>query len=643
MAEEKYESRELNLRNSLPWLELFRGFQIAIDPRKLLLAAAGIFVMSLGWWALSYVFDTRKPDWDDYRTKALAKASESKDSDEKAALAAEWGKYRADLDDWNVRHRAAGAADSNDEIEAGDVADNYQEFVELQQLSGDKKEPAGSGSEITPSQAARDKAALYRLTEPKGKRVKKVSGEMRTLPWSENRGPNPALLLAHRSGGAEAGHVIDWLVSTEAPVLLEPLYKFLRPVVYFLHPKAGFLTRIYFLLIIVWTLAVWSLFGGAITRMAAVELARREKVGIADAVKFAYRRWLSYFFAPLFPLIFVAILVVVTMIPGVIDLIPIVGEIVNGILWPIILVLGLLMAVVLVGLVGWPMMSATISTEGTDSWEAVSRSYSYIFSAAWHYIWYSVVAILYGAIVVLFVGFMGSLTVYLGRWALAQTPFSSKLNREPSFLFVYTPTSFGWRELLLTDGRLEGQPLVSNGEINAAAYDKYTGRDTSYDGPDRMKWYNQVGAWLVGFWVSLFFLMIVGFGYSYFWTASTIIYLLMRKKVDDAELDEVYLEEEEHDGFFTPPKPTAPAPPPPTAPVGKTTSSLQMVEAPSLRLGATQPGQPASAPPPTQAGASTGAPAAPPPTSSSNPGNPGSSGGSAVPHPSGDGNAPKNS
>ena len=36
----------------------------------------------------------------------------------------------------------------------------------------------------------------------------------------------------------------------------------------------------------------------------------------------------------------------------------------------------------------------------------------------------------------------------------------------------------------------------------------------------------------------------IGFGYSYFWTAATIIYFLMRQKVDDTDLDEVYLEED---------------------------------------------------------------------------------------------------
>src|SRR5207253_8447687 len=90
--------------------------------------------------------------------------------------------------------------------------------------------------------------------------------------------------------------------------------------------------------------------------------------------------------------------------------------VVDGIGWPLVLLAGIIMAVILVGLVGWPMMYTTISAEGSDSFDALSRSYSYVYQCPWHYLWYSLVAIAYGAVLVFFVGFMGSLMVYLGQW-----------------------------------------------------------------------------------------------------------------------------------------------------------------------------------------------------------------------------------
>ena len=56
MAEEKFEPREINFRQWMPWTQLFRGFWIALDPKKLLLAAMGILIMAIGWYLLAVVF-----------------------------------------------------------------------------------------------------------------------------------------------------------------------------------------------------------------------------------------------------------------------------------------------------------------------------------------------------------------------------------------------------------------------------------------------------------------------------------------------------------------------------------------------------------------------------------------------------------
>ena len=50
------------------------------------------------------------------------------------------------------------------------------------------------------------------------------------------------------------------------------------------------------------------------------------------------------------------------------------------------------MALLLLGLAfGWPLMWATISTEGTDSFDALSRSYAYVFQRPLRYLFYVVV------------------------------------------------------------------------------------------------------------------------------------------------------------------------------------------------------------------------------------------------------------
>ena len=294
----------------------------------------------------------------------------------------------------------------------------------------------------------------------------KPAGRLCTLPWFEDRGPNPYLLVTgnvkmtgtegtQRNVPWERGEFFTWLGNDQLPVLLEPLIKFLRPIAYLLDPAAGGWNRIYLLLVILWTLAVWGFFGGAITRMAAVQVARQnEKVSLTEAVRFAYARYKSFFLAPLFPLIFLAGLTLFLIVFGLVEKnIPLVGDIVlDGLLWPVVLLVGFIMAVVLVGLVGWPLMYTTISAEGSDSFDAISRSYSYVYQAPWHYLWYTAVALVYGAVLVFFVGLMGSLMVYLSKWGVAQAPAFSQ-ERDPQYLFMWAPTSFGWRDLLLYKAR----------------------------------------------------------------------------------------------------------------------------------------------------------------------------------------------
>lgn len=576
MAEDKVEQREVNLRQMLPWTELFRSFQVALDPKKLLLAAGGILVMALGWWLLAIVFSSStKPEWDNNPYQDFSKFKN--DSDPNPAEGAKrraWEKFREDREEWNITWRAAGNPDIWEYRDAGDLAETPAIYDAI-------KEPLSNViKEMRANKETLRKVTLQGETYTVSL---KPAGALRTLPWNEDRGPNPYLMVTGQVGkpwetvqaarNQQPLTISDWFLTEQLPVLIEPLRKFLTPVVLLLNPKSGALNRFYFLLVIVWTLAVWALFGGAITRMASVQVARNEKVGLRDAVRFVWARYLSYLSAPLFPLLFIAFMVVLLTIYGVVFMIPWLGDIlVAGLGWPLVLLAGVAMAVVLVGLVGWPMMYATISAEGSDSFDAISRSYSYVYQSPWSYAWYSLVGLGYGAVVVFFVGFMGSMITYMGKWGVGQTPFISAADREPSFLFVYAPQSFGWRTLMLQNATVEGELVVKDGRIDDrkdGAYDRYL---------SKMSWWNKTGAVLVSVWLYGFFLMILGFGYSFFWCASTIIYLLMRRKVDDTDMDEIYLEEDDEEPYSA-----SGGSPAPAATAASGAQITTMLEPPALR------------------------------------------------------------
>ena len=112
----------------------------------------------------------------------------------------------------------------------------------------------------------------------------------------------------------------------------------------------------------VWSVAVWAFFGGAITRGVAVQLASGERVGWGASLRWAGSRWLSYFGAPFSRCLGILLAVVPLAIVGLIMRLGGIGLLLAGVCWPLALVGGLIIALLLLGLIfGWPLMWATIS------------------------------------------------------------------------------------------------------------------------------------------------------------------------------------------------------------------------------------------------------------------------------------------
>ena len=441
-------------------------------------------------------------------------------------------------------------------------------------------------------------------------------GRLRTLPWYEYRGPNPFLFVTEVIGGGVQDPVesVFRYLKAMVPVLLEPLAKLLLPVAKIVSPGISPMTRFYLFLILLSNVAVWALCGGIITRIAAIQLANKGPITLMQAVRFVTARYLSYLGAPLVPLVIIALVAFGLCVYGLFALIPVLGDIVLlGIGLPLIILGGAIMTLFLVGLVGYPMMYTTLSAEGdqSDTFDALSRSVNYVYQAPWNYLWNWLVAVLYGAAITLFVLFFASVAVYVGKWAVGLTASAVWEDRKPEFLFIYAPESFGWKELLTKDSpyAVKGEWVMLNRDGEATTDPTKRVRDVyryepvdpraSADARKEFYAYNTWGAGIVCFWLTAAFLMMLGFSYSFFWSAATMIYFLMRKKVDEAELDEVF-EDDEPEVPLAPPKlatGTAPVPPPgPTSlPVLPPPPAPPPVSAPSP---ATIPFSPAMSPPP---------------------------------------------
>jgi len=505
MAAGRPDAPDFSFRKFFLWTEIFRTFQVALDPKKLVVAAAGILAMSLGWFVLSHVFHTSRPDRNDesvYGAKVVQDAV---------------GPTRSD----GVEYTAA-------------------EIV----LEGDRR-------------FLKDMEAWKVLDGMAG-----PNGRLRTLPWYEYRGPNPYLLITAVAGGnaVEIKEVAgDFLVGT-TPVLVEPLFKLLLPIVKIVDPDASTMTRLYLFLCLLWGIVVWAFFGGIITRLAAVQFTGKERTTLKGAVQFVVDRYVHYILSPLAPIGIILAVILVMMVVGFVALIPFVGDVlIYGLGLPLLILGGLAIAMVLVGLIGYPMMYPTLSTEGTDTFDSFSRTFSYVFQAPWSYLWYWMVAIAYGAVVTMFVLFIGSLAVYMAKWSVSQAPLSDYTNRKPDYLFQYTPETFGWKELMLKGGPLELRETSRKDEFTGRTVRtyEYANKPIAENYNRGTYVYGRIGAGMASFWMVLLLLAMIGFSYSYFWSASTMIYLLMRKKVDETEMDELYVEEK----AFTPPivPPAAPS------------------------------------------------------------------------------------
>ncbi len=167
----------------------------------------------------------------------------------------------------------------------------------------------------------------------------------------------------------------------------------------------------------VWSLAVWAYFGAAISRVAAVQLATGEQVGWGAALRWAGAKWLAYFSAPVLPMLGVALAVLPILVLGLMmktDFLAVVA----ALIWPLVLAGGFVMTILLVGvLLGWPLMWATISVEGTDSFDALNRTYAYVFQRPLRYFFYAIVAAVIGWLGWIVVENFAASVIWLASWA----------------------------------------------------------------------------------------------------------------------------------------------------------------------------------------------------------------------------------
>jgi hypothetical protein len=307
----------------------------------------------------------------------------------------------------------------------------------------------------------------------------------------------------------------DWFETPLSPGVPGHIYNFVVVGPLWLvqiHPVFAIFFAILFL-------SSWSLFGGAIARLAAVHVARDEKVSVRQALDFAIGKFLSFASAPIIPMLIVLGVGLLLAGASLLVNIPILGPVVLGAAFCLALLAGFVQTLVILGAIGgFNLMYPTVAVEGSDSFDAISRSFSYVYARPWRMLFYTGVAVAYGAVTYLFVRFFILLMLALAHHFVAMG----------SFVHVGLLPSM-WPSPLTT-GRLTYTP----------------------DYPS-LTWAESIGAGMLSFWIYLVIGVLGAFAISFYFSANTIIYLLMRRQLDATAMDDVYLENSDDD--FSPPTP----------------------------------------------------------------------------------------
>ncbi len=261
---------------------------------------------------------------------------------------------------------------------------------------------------------------------------------------------------------------------------------------------------------------IWSIFAGAVTRLAALEFARSEKRGLKESLSFVMKKFWSYFWSPLTPILGILFFIACNVAGGLLGKIEFAGEIAVAVGFPLAILSGFLIVFLgAVGIVGFILMFPAISAEGSDAFDAVSRAYSYVLSRPVHFLLLFLTIIICGTILFFVVGGAACLVMQTSYFTVG-LGMGGKLSEIKTFI---TGLSGG------------GDTITSLNPLSM-----------------------RIAALLFMLYIALIKIAVGSIVIAFAGSASTISYLVLRKDVDGTEMDDIYIEEDDEEDVYTVPE-----------------------------------------------------------------------------------------
>ncbi len=539
MADEGPVIRGIDWRATFPFTHIFRSFAIARHPSKLVLGMALLLTVYFGGRILDWRWPKNSravpgevtayenfsstsqrdalPGWidrqrlaieEDYAQKLLqykvitpGKNEPDESTRQRALSAAQKGDLLDELRNAIIKHR------DNDLIKAAHNA--HDDAYKAAKAAFDAKPDAPGAKDVqAKSQSDADTqlnteiAAAYDAAYAEIRNAEQIEGEglFRTFFEYETSQVNDVVTAVTQN---------NWLGPDGVSKHVQNFF-LVGPVWLAWHHW------VFFILFAILFLAAWALFGGAISRIAAVQIARDEKISVREAMNFAVEKLLSFVSAPVIPIVIIIGLGLILTAAGFVGgLVPFVGPIAIGVLFILALMVGVVMTLLLLGMAGgFNLMYPTIAVEGSDSFDAISRSYSYVYHRPWRLLFYTAIAIGYGAATYMFVHIFIWTTLTLTHHFMQLGVWRDSENTRNLFAVMW--------------------PAPSS-----------TGRLTYHIDWSALTFGQSVGAFCIQAWVMLLVSLLGAFAISLYFSANSVIYYLMRVEVDSTEMDDVYMEPSE--------------------------------------------------------------------------------------------------
>ncbi|MCB9852549.1 MAG: hypothetical protein H6819_05600 [Phycisphaerales bacterium] len=268
---------------------------------------------------------------------------------------------------------------------------------------------------------------------------------------------------------------------------------------------------------------IWGFVGIGICRGVALAVARNDEPSLREYRQVCKSQWMQAATIPVLPLMVVLASAIALWIFGLVGAIPFVGSLIVGVLFPIAILGGVIMAMaVILGALALPLAPFGIAAAGSDAGDAIVDSAGFVVKRPVKSLFYYAVAFVVGVIAFAALKWIVALSLWCGGKALGTTMDLGAASFEAKTADAAAP------------GMLEAMWIPPSPAGESPFYGTPT--DLTLTGTS---W---LGRHLIRLWLMFTWAVLAAFAVSYFYASAGIAWFLLRRDVDHTDITEVIAE-----------------------------------------------------------------------------------------------------